>query len=88
MEDKELENNFNVSLEEIKRRAAPYETGEWPEGKTTLMGRPLRFNERMRSVTYRDTEHDISLMDERAATLGLSRSDYIRNLIRNDLANA
>ena len=39
----------------------------------------------MKSITYRDTEAEVRRMDERAKSLSMSRSDYLRYLVRKDL---
>ena len=88
MEDKELERLFGLSPDEIERRSAQYESGEWKDGTTVPMGRPSLYGARMKSITYRDTEQEAALMDKRAASLGMSRSDYLRHLVRQDLASA
>ncbi len=88
MDDRQLEAMFGISEEAIARRSEPYETGDWKPGTTTPLGRPALYGSRMKSVTYRDTEDGVAAMDARAQSLGLSRSDYLRNLVRKDLATA
>lgn len=86
----ELEELFGYSEEDIERMAAPWEAGEVPgePAGSVLVGRPLLLGEEMRSITYKDTATIIEVMDRRAESLGLSRSSYLRNLVRKDLANA
>lgn len=86
--DDDLKNAFGMSEAEIARLHADgdsYESGEWPEGETVLIGRPCVYGERMKSITYRDTEDEVRRMDERAKSLSMSRSDYLRYLVRKDL---
>lgn len=86
--DKDLRSRFSFSENEIAQLhadAEKYESGEWPEGETVLIGRPCVYGERMKSITYRDTEVEVRRMDERAKSLSMSRSDYLRYLVRKDL---
>lgn len=75
-------------LAELEMSADGYDEGEWPEATVTMLGRPMLYGSRMKSITYRDTEEEIALMDDRAAALEMSRSDYLRFLVRKDLAAA
>ena len=52
------------------------------------MGRPALYGQSMQSITYRDTAEEVALMDRRAESLSMSRSDYLRYLVRADLATA
>lgn len=73
-------------LEEI---AQVFENGEWPEGTTqVLRGRPRILGEELQSITYRDAKSKVAAMDKRAASLHMSRSDYLRDLVSKDLAAA
>ena len=47
-----------------------------------LIGRPCVCGERMKSITYRDTEAEVRRMDECVKSLPMSRSDYLRYLVR------
>lgn len=87
--NEKLKEAYSISekeLREMEASADAYDQGEWPEGKVTLMGRPLKLGTRLKSITYRDTEETIALMDGRAAQLHMSRSDYLRWLVSRDLA--
>ena len=42
----------------------------------------------MQFVGFKDTPQKVAAMDERASKLGMSRSDYLRSLVRKDLASA
>lgn len=88
---RELKERHGVSEEELadlEISADGYDKGEWPEGQIRVMGRPCLYDEKMKSITYRDTVEIISRMDDRAASLNMSRSDYLRDLVRRDLATA
>ena len=48
--DKDLRSRFSFSENEIAQLhadAEKYESGEWPEGETVLIGRPCVYGERM-----------------------------------------
>lgn len=86
----ELEREFGVTAEQIEEWDAAFTRGEMigePVGEI-IVGRPLLFGEEMKVVTYKDTASKIAEMDDRAASLDLSRSDYLRGLVRRDLASA
>lgn len=88
--NKELMEKYGVSeseIAEMEASADSYDRDEWPEGSVHVMGRPFLYGERMKSVTYRDTAEEVSRMDDRAASLDMSRSDYLRYLVRRDLAS-
>ena len=86
--DKDLRSRFSFSENEIAQLhadAEKYESGEWPEGETVLIGRPCVYGERMKSITYRDTEAEVRRMDERVhepfRLLALSSAQRLRRLI-------
>lgn len=85
----ELEKLFDISPERIaqidedaSRGVLPGEAGPVVTGP----GRPPLFEEPMRQVTFKETDAKLSAMDERARQLGLSRSEYLRQLVDNDLS--
>lgn len=78
----------DAELQEMETSADCYDEGIWPEGEIRVMGRPALYGQRMQSITYRDTAEQVALMDRRAESLSMSRSDYLRYLVRADLATA
>lgn len=91
LSDNDAKVEFGLSeaeLAEMVASADSYDEGVWPEGRVQVMGRPALYGIRMQSVTYRDTADEVALMDQRAASLSMSRSDYLRHLVRADLATA
>ena len=90
MTDAQLEDFFGVTAEEIKNNAEPWEKGEVPGVATgpVQMGRPLKFGATLKSIGFKETEEKIAAIDARAASLGLGRSDYLRQLVDKDLATA
>ena len=81
--------NFIID-EQLDEWAEACERGEYP-GKPAgevLVGRPLKFGEEMMPITFKETESRIVAINARAAELDLSRSDYLRMLIDQDLKEA
>ena len=39
-------------------------------------------------VGYKEVPETVEAIDRRAGSLGMTRSDYLRNLVRKDLASA
>ena len=83
------ENGTYLSDEMLDEIAQAFESGEWPEGRTRILrGRPKILGEELQSVTYKDAKSRVTAMDKRAASLHMSRSDYLRSLVSKDLASA
>ena len=83
-------NGHVISDEQIEEWAEACERGEYP-GKPSgeiLVGRPLMFDEEMRPVTFKLPLSKVQAVNERAAELDLSRSDYLRQLVDRDLEKA
>lgn len=74
----------------VDRMAEACERGEYPGTPTreATVGRPLLFGEELRPVTFKETAQKIAAIDCRAASLDMSRSDYLRHLVDADLATA
>lgn len=90
MTKKNMDELLGISTAELDAMAADFENGSWNRseyGKPGV-GRPAAFGEVMRPVTFKETPTVIAAMDERAAALGSTRSDYIRGLVAKDLAIA
>ena len=75
----------NSEIAELEASADSYDSGDWPSASVTVMGRPAIYGERMMSITYRDTASEVERMDARAASLGMTRSNYLRHLVAEDL---
>ena len=88
--DKEIEEMFGLTREDIEELAAPWEAGEIPGVPVgeVIVGRPLKFGEHLKLVGFKETEQKIERMDKRADSLGMKRSDYLRWLVERDLAAA
>lgn len=81
---------LGMTEEELNTEAEAFERGNWDRsqyGKPGV-GRPSAFGEAMRPVTFKEPLSVIAAIDERAAQMGASRSDYLRDLVAKDLAQA
>ncbi len=82
-------NGIVITDEMLDEIADAFERGQWPGTSSRIVkGRPLILGEPLKSVTFKDTANELAAMDKRAASLNMSRSDYLRYLIRQDLASA
>lgn len=85
---KELETMFEITAEEIAEIDADASKGilHGRAAKTvTGPGRPPMHDEPMQQVTFKEPANRVRAIDERAAQLGMRRSDYLRQLVENDL---
>ncbi|MCL2806929.1 MAG: CopG family transcriptional regulator [Coriobacteriia bacterium] len=79
-------NGVELTDEMIEQIAKSFERGEWPGAKSKIVqGRPLMLGEDLQSVTFRVPIKKVAALDKRAASLSMSRSDYLRSLLDNDL---
>lgn len=77
---------IELSNEDLENIAEMFERGEWPEGESgVVVGRPLKLGEELRSVTFRVPVRKVDEIDKRASELNMSRSDYLRRLVDEDL---
>ena len=90
MNREELNDRFEVTEEQINAWAEACERGDYPGVPVgeVMVGRPRKFGEDMQPITFKETESKIILINARAADLDISRSDYLRMLIDQDLAQA
>jgi hypothetical protein len=85
---KEMEARFQVTNEQIETWAAECELGIYP-GKSSgkiINGRSFLSGEELKPVTFKETKQKIAAIDRKAASLGQSRSDYLRHLVDKDLS--
>ena len=85
-----LEKTFDVTAEQIAEWDEMVVRGDIPGVPVgeVVVGRPLKFGEHLKRVGFKETELKIEQMDERANSLGMRRSDYLRWLVDRDLAAA
>lgn len=90
MKREELNKQFGVTEEQLDSWAEQIGQGSYPGEPTgeVVMGRPLLFGEELKPVTFKETASKIIRIDTRAASLKMSRSDYLRSLVDADLATA
>ena len=82
-------NGIELTDEMIEQIAEAFERGEWPGGESRIVqGRPLMFGEELQSVTFKVPIRKVAALDRKAAGLDMSRSDYLRRLLDEDLASA
>lgn len=85
---KELEDMFDISEDEIERIDSDAARGVL-QGKATSTvtgpGRPPIFDEPMQVVTFKESTSTLQAIDRRARQLGMHRSEYLRQLVENDL---
>jgi hypothetical protein len=88
MDIRQIETRFKVTDDQIEKWAAACEKGDYPGDAVgdVVIGRPLMFGGELKPVTFKETKQKIAAMDKKAASLGQSRSDYLRNLVDRDLA--
>lgn len=90
MSDRELQERFGLSSQKLAAWEADASRGVFhgePRGEV-VAGRPLKFGEEMAQVGFKETVSKIEAINRRASALGMSRSDYLRQLVDRDLASA
>lgn len=93
--DKETEERFGLTAEQLDEWEDEASKGILhgkPIGEVIHRGQPLGrppfFGETMVNVAFKETQEKVTAIDERAQSLGLSRSAYLRQLVDQDLALA
>lgn len=84
----ELEKLFDITPERIDEIDADATEGKLPgKAVSTIIGpgRPPIFDEPMQQVTFKEPGTRVHAIDTRAKQLGMRRSDYLRQLVENDL---
>lgn len=84
----ELEEMFGISPEEIQEIDGDAAVGVLHGEATATVtgpGRPPLFDEPMQQVTFKEPSDRVRAIDKRAKQLGVKRSEYLRQLIENDL---
>jgi len=88
MNAKQLEKKYGVTARQIEEWSEAADRGDYPGVPKggVIVGRPLLFNEELKPVTFKEPKTRILAIDERAKSLNMSRSDYLRSLVEKDLA--
>ena len=80
-------NGVELTDELMEQIAEAFERGEWPGTESRVVqGRPLMLGEKLRSVSFKVPSRKVDALDQKAARLDMSRSDYLRHLVDSDLA--
>jgi len=72
----------------LDKWADTFERGEWPEGKTVILGRPRLATEEVQSVTVKLPRSKVIALEEKASQMGCNRSEALREAIDDFLAHA
>jgi hypothetical protein len=82
MNKKKLNDLFGVTDKQLDVEAKEYEDGTWdaPMGKT-IMGRPSIANEEIRLITVRLPLSKVLALEKRAAVMGETRSQVLREAV-------
>ena len=85
----EIEKKYGISAERLDAIDEQASRGVLPgESGPVSAGRPLKFGTALKMVGYKEVPETVEAIDRRASSLGMTRSDYLRNLVRQDLAHA
>lgn len=87
MSAKEIEEEFGLTDEELTSLEEDATNGILhgePRGEV-IIGRPLKFGEKMQQVGFKEPLQKVEQIDLRASQLKMSRSDYLRSLVETDL---
>ena len=81
------ESGLELTDELLDEMAKKYEDGTWT-GKLgkIVVGRPSLADEDVKSVSFRLPVSKISIIDSRALAKGITRSEYIREIIEAEIA--
>ncbi len=90
MKNDELHKKFGVTPEYIEESAAEYESTSWSKMRfgEIIQGRPKISDEPLKTLTVKVPESRINAIKVAAAKKGLSRSDFLRQAIDNELISA
>jgi len=87
---KELIEKFGMTSEELtelERDAIQYESGNWPEGKTTIIGRPPLYDgDELGNVTFRIRKSRLKALERASKQVGKSRSEFLRDAVEEALS--
>ena len=90
IEKKELNEKFGVTdeeLAELERDAMQYESGNWPEGKITIIDRPPLYDgDELENVMFRMRKSRLKALERASKQVGKSRSEFLRDAVEDALA--
>ena len=87
MNREQMNRELGLTEEALDDLGRSFDTDTWDRDKygSPKTGRPLAFGEPMKPITFKAPVSIVEAMNRRAQTLGLSRSDYLRSLVDQDL---
>lgn len=89
MTAREIEKRYGIDASKLDAIEESAARGELPgEPGPVSAGRPLKFGTALKMVGYKEVPETVEAIDRRAGSLGMTRSDYLRELVRKDLARA
>ena len=83
-----LEKMFDIDAQriaEIDKDACQDILQGSPVSTVTGPGRPPLFGKAMQQISFKESADRVQAIDKRAEELGIKRSDYLRQLVENDL---
>jgi predicted DNA binding CopG/RHH family protein len=87
MKTEELHKKFGVTDEQLDTWAAEYENESWDGmsfGKI-IQGRPRLYDEELKTITVKVPASRIVAIQNAASKSGMSRSEFVRQAIDNEL---
>lgn len=88
-DDETLRRKYGLTeadLHRLDRDAQQYEQGVFPPGKTVPIGRPPLSDEELVTVAFKIPKSKRDSMDASARHRGVTRSEFLRELIDQELA--
>lgn len=87
MERKEINERLGLTEIEMDKLACEYETDAWDAAsfKKAPVGRPSLSDCETKTLTFKIPVSTLHEVENRASCLGVSRSEYLRGLINEDL---
>ena len=87
MNRSEINKRLGLSEEEMDAIGNSYENDEWDASSfnKVYVGRPSLGDSVTKTVTFKLPAQELFEVETKASNLGLSRSQYLRNLIAQDL---
>ena len=86
--DMRTKNGKRVTTEKLDEWAQSFESGEWPSGKTVILGRPRLATEEVQPVTVKLPKSKLLALEEKASRMGFNRSEALREAVDEYLAHA
>jgi len=78
----------DAEVAELQESAQAYESGVWPSGKITRVGRPGIADEEAKPITVRLPMSQIAALDGKAKKRGETRSSAVRDAVSKWLMQA